>query len=162
MCYSYIISSLKGDNEKIMAKYEDYLTDAALKSQIIDDFATALNYYMRRDGIKQQDLIDDLNLSSATISAWATGKRMPRPAAMKMLARYFHVSEEDMRRLPAWVDFAEVGNVDVEDDLYNLIHVLDAVKSISVGRVELPQYIVQNAVSAIKVILEYAKEKDTK
>lgn len=145
-----------------MDKYEDYLTDDVLKSQIIDDFATALNYYMKRDGIKQQDLIDDLNLSSATISAWVTGKRMPRPTAMKMLARYFHVPEEDMRRLPAWVDFAEVGNVDVEEDLYNLMHVLDAVKSISFGRVELPQYIVQNTVSAIKVVIEYAKEKNSK
>lgn len=145
-----------------MDKYEDYLTDDVLKSQIIDDFATALNYYMKRDGIKQQDLIDDLNLSSATISAWVTGKRMPRPTAMKMLARYFHVSEEDMRRLPAWVDFAEVGSVDVEEDLYNLMHVLDAVKSISFGRVELPQYIVQNTVSAIKVVIEYAKEKNSK
>lgn len=145
-----------------MDKYEDYLTDAALKSQIIDDFATALNYYMRRDGVKQQDLIDDLNLSSATISAWATGKRMPRPAAMKMLARYFHVPEEDMRRLPAWIDFAEVGNVDVEEDLYNMMHVLDAVKSISVDKLVLPQYIVQNLLSAIKVTLEYAKEKNNK
>lgn len=145
-----------------MDKYEDYLTDAALKSQIIDDFATALNYYMQRDGVKQQDLIDDLNLSSATISAWATGKRMPRPAAMKMLARYFHVPEEDMRRLPAWIDFAEVGNVDVEEDLYNMMHVLDAVKSISVDKLVLPQYIVQNLLSAIKVTLEYAKEKNNK
>ena len=145
-----------------MDKYEDYLTDAALKSQIIDDFATALNYYMQRDGVKQQDLIDDLNLSSATISAWATGKRMPRPAAMKMLARYFHVPEEDMRRLPAWIDFAEVGNVDVEEDLYNMMHVLDAVKSISVDKLVLPQYIVQNLLSAIKVTLEYAKEKINK
>ena len=67
-----------------------------------------------------------------------------------------------MRRLPAWIDFAEVGNIDIENDLYNLMHVLDAVKSISVGRVELPQYIVQNLLSAIKVALEYTKEKNNK
>nr|DAH21086.1 MAG TPA: Repressor protein CI [Caudoviricetes sp.] len=143
-----------------MAKYEDHLADADLKRQIIDDFSTALNYYMRRDGVRQQDLMNDLNLSSATVSTWVNGKRMPKPEAIKKLARYFHVSEGDMSRLPAWIDFAEVSNADVEEDLYNLMHVLDAVKSISVGRVELPQYIVQNTVSAIKVALEYAKEKN--
>lgn len=145
-----------------MAKYEDHLTDVDLKRQIIDDFSTALNYYMRRDGVRQQDLMNDLNLSSATVSTWVNGKRMPKPEAIKKLARYFHVSEGDMSRLPAWIDFAEVSNADVEEDLYNLMHVLDAVKSISVGRVVLPQYIVQNTVSAIKVALEYAKEKNNK
>ena len=145
-----------------MAKYEDYLTDVDLKQQIIDDFSTALNYYMKRDGIRQQDLMNDLNLSSATASTWVNGKRMPKPEAIKMLARYFHVPEEDMRRLPAWIDFAEVGNVDVEEDLYNLMHVLDAVKSISVDKLVLPEYIVQNLLSAIKVAIEYAKEKNIK
>ena len=145
-----------------MDKYEDYLTDVALKSQIIDDFATALNYYMRRDGVKQQDLIDNLNLSSATISAWATGKRMPRPAAMKMLARYFHVSEDDMRRLPAWIDFAECGEADMANELYEISHMLPTIKTIKVDGCVLPDYIKQNLLSAIKVALEYAKEKNTK
>lgn len=145
-----------------MDKYEDYLTDVALKSQIIDDFATALNYYMRRDGVKQQDLIDNLNLSSATISAWATGKRMPRPAAMKMLARYFHVSEDDMRRLPAWIDFAECGEADMANELYEISHMLPTIKTIKVDGCVLPDYIKQNLLSAIKVTLEYAKEKNNK
>ncbi len=145
-----------------MDKYEDYLTDVALKSQIIDDFATALNYYMRRDGVKQQDLIDNLNLSSATISAWATGKRMPRPAAMKMLARYFHVSEEDMRRLPAWIDFAECGEADMANELYEISHMLPTIKTIKIDGCVLPDYIKQNLLSAIKVALEYAKEKNNK
>lgn len=145
-----------------MDKYEDYLTDVALKSQIIDDFATALNYYMRRDGVKQQDLIDNLNLSSATISAWATGKRMPRPAAMKMLARYFHVSEDDMRRLPAWIDFAECGEADMANELYEISHMLPTIKTIKVDGCVLPDYIKQNLLSAIKVALEYAKEKNSK
>lgn len=145
-----------------MARYEDYEADIDYKAQMQDDFSTALNYYMRRDNIRQQDLIDNLKISSSTISNWVTGKRMPRPAAMKMLARYFHVSEEDMRRLPAWIDFAEFGNVEVEEDLYNLMHVLSTVKSVTIGKVELPQYIVQNLLSAIKVALDYAKDNNSK
>lgn len=145
-----------------METYEDYLTTTEFKTQMQDDFSTALNYYMRRDNVRQQDLIAALGISSSTMSNWVNGNRMPRPAALKMLAKYFHVSEEDMRRLPAWIDFAEVGNVDIEDDLYNLMHVLRTVKSTSIGRVELPQYIVQNLLSAIKVALDYAKDNNTK
>lgn len=145
-----------------METYEDYLTTTDYKTQMQDDFSTALNYYMQRDNVRQQDLIDNLKISSSTMSNWVNGKRMPRPAAMKMLARYFHVSEEDMRRLPAWIDFAEVGNVDIEEDLYNLMHVLSTVKSISIGVVELPPYIAQNLLSAIKVALDYAKDNNTK
>lgn len=145
-----------------METYEDYLTTTEFKTQMQDDFSTALNYYMRRDNVRQQDLIAALGISSSTMSNWVNGNRMPRPAALKMLAKYFHVSEEDMRRLPAWIDFAEVGNVDIEDDLYNLMHVLRTVKSTSIGRVELPQYIVQNLLSAIKVALDYAKDNSTK
>lgn len=145
-----------------METYEDYLTTTEFKTQMQDDFSTALNYYMQRDNVRQQDLIAALGVSSSTLSNWVNGNRMPRPAALKMLAKYFHVSEEDMRRLPAWIDFAEVGNVDIEDDLYNLMHVLRTVKSTSIGRVELPQYIVQNLLSAIKVALDYAKDNNTK
>lgn len=145
-----------------METYEDYLTTTEFKTQMQDDFSTALNYYMQRDNVRQQDLIVALGISSSTMSNWVNGNRMPRPAALKMLAKYFHVSEEDMRRLPAWIDFAEVGNVDIEDDLYNLMHVLRTVKSISTGRVKLPQYIVQNLLSAIKVALDYAEDNNTK
>lgn len=143
-----------------METYEDYLTTNEFKTQMQDDFSTALNYYMQRDNVRQQDLIVALGISSSTMSNWVNGNRMPRPAALKMLAKYFHVSEEDMRRLPAWIDFAEVGNVDIEDDLYNLMHVLRTVKSISTGRVKLPQYIVQNLLSAIKVALDYAEDNN--
>ena len=145
-----------------METYEDYLTTNEFKTQMQDDFSTALNYYMQRDNVRQQDLIVALGISSSTMSNWVNGNRMPRPAALKMLAKYFHVSEEDMRRLPAWIDFAEVGNVDIEDDLYNLMHVLRTVKSITTGRVKLPQYIVQNLLNAIKVTLDYAEDNNTK
>lgn len=145
-----------------MAKYEDYLTDVDLKQQIIDDFSTALNYYMRRDGVRQQDLMNDLNLSSATASTWVNGKRMPKPEAIKMLARYFHVSEEDMRRLPAWIDFAECGEADIATELYELLHMLQTINTVKVDGCILPDYIKQNLLSAIKVALEYAKEKNNK
>lgn len=140
-----------------METYEDYLTDAALKSQIIDDFSTALNYYMRRDGVKQQDLIDDLNLSSATISAWATGKRMPRPAAMKMLADYFHVSEEDMRRLPARVTSEEHDKADITDKLNELVYLLSHTRNIRVNGHTIPDYMAMNLFAPLSATLQYTE-----
>lgn len=144
-----------------METYEDYMNEE-LKLQMRNDFATALEYYMRRDNVNQQDLINDLGLNKSTISNWATGKRMPRPQFVRMLARYFHVSEEDMRRLPAWVDFAECGEADITTELYELLHMLQTIKTVKVDGCILPDYIKQNLISAIKVVLEYAKEKNNK
>lgn len=140
-----------------METYEAYLTDADLKQQIIDDFAVALNYYMRQDGVKQQDLIDDLNLSSATISAWATGKRMPRPAAMKMLARYFHVSEEDMRRLPARVTSEEHDKADITDKLNELVYLLSHTRDIRVNGHTIPDYMTMNLFAPLSATLQYTE-----
>lgn len=140
-----------------METYEAYLTDADLKQQIIDDFAVALNYYMRQDGVKQQDLIDDLNLSSATISAWATGKRMPRPAAMKMLARYFHVSEEDMRRLPARVTSKEHDKADITDKLNELVYLLSHTRDIRVNGHTIPDYMTMNLFAPLSATLQYTE-----
>ncbi len=145
-----------------MDSYEDYRNNKELKAQIQDDFSTALKYYMRRDKVRQQDLVESLGISSSTVSNWVAGNRIPRPAAMAMLAQYFHVSEEDMRRLPAWVDFADVGNANIENDLLNLSRIMSTVKSVSIGREELPTYIVQNLISAIKVALDYANDAKTK
>ena len=141
-----------------METYEDYLTDAALKSQIIDDFSTALNYYMRRDGVRQQDLMNDLNLSSATISAWATGKRMPRPAAMKMLADYFHVSEEDMRRLPARVTSEEHDKADITDKLNELVYLLSHTRDIRVNGHTIPDYMAMNLFAPLSATLRYTED----
>lgn len=144
-----------------MKTYEDYM-DEELKLQMREDFAAALEYYMRRDNVNQQDLINALGVNKSTISTWATGKRMPRPEAIKMLARYFHVSEEDMRRLPAWIDFAECGEADIANELYEISHMLPTIKTIKVDSCVLPDYIKQNLLSAIKVAIEYAKEKNNK
>lgn len=140
-----------------MGTYEDYLTDADLKQQIIDNFATALNYYMKRDGVKQQNLIDDLNLSSATISAWATGKRMPRTEAIKMLADYFHVSEEDMRRLPARVTSEEHDKADITDKLNELVYLLSNTRDIRVNGHTIPDYMAMNLFAPLSATLRYTE-----
>ena len=140
-----------------METYEDYLTDDILKSQIIVDFATALNYYMKCDGVKQRDLINDLNLSSATISTWVNGKRMPKPEAIKMLARYFHVSEEDMRRLPARVTSKEHDKADITDKLNELVYLLSHTRDIRVNGHTIPDYMTMNLFAPLSATLQYTE-----
>ena len=60
------------------------------------NFSKALKYYMGANGKKQQDLIHDLKISSATISQWVNGKAFPRMDRVETLAKYFNVSVSDM------------------------------------------------------------------
>lgn len=59
-------------------------------------FPKALKYYMSANGKKQQDLIIDLKLSSATVSQWVNGKSFPRMDRLEMLASYFNVTTTDL------------------------------------------------------------------
>jgi transcriptional regulator with XRE-family HTH domain len=59
-------------------------------------FPRALQYYMSINGKKQQDLIKDLNISSATLSQWVNGKMFPRMDKVEMLATYFRITTTDL------------------------------------------------------------------
>jgi len=60
------------------------------------NFPKALRYYMSANGKKQQDLIADLKLSSATVSQWVNGKAFPRMDRVEMLANYFGISTTEL------------------------------------------------------------------
>ena len=139
-----------------MKTYEDYKDDE-LKLQMHNDFATALEYYMRRDNVNQQDLINALGLNKSTISNWANGKRIPRPAAMKMLADYFHVSEEDMRRLPARVTSEEHDKADITDKLNELVYLLSNTRDIRVNGHTIPDYMTMNLFAPLSATLQYTE-----
>lgn len=140
-----------------MGTYEDY-KDAGFKSQTQNDFALALEYYMKRDSVKQQDLIDALKISSSTVSNWVNGNRMPMPAAMKMLADYFHVSEEDMRRLPARVTSEEHDKVDITDKLNELVYLLSHTRDIRVNGHTIPDYMILNLFAPLSATLQYSDD----
>ena len=54
-------------------------------------FVKNLRYLMEKKGITQADICRDLDVSSATVSDWCTGKKYPRVAAMQRLADLFGV-----------------------------------------------------------------------
>lgn len=60
------------------------------------NFPKALKYYLNINGKKQQDLIDDLSISSSTVSQWITGKMFPRMDKIETLAKYLGVSTSDL------------------------------------------------------------------
>lgn len=59
-------------------------------------FSKNLNKYMELNGKTQQDLINDLGLSSSTISNWCTGLKLPRMGKIQLLADYFHINKSDL------------------------------------------------------------------
>lgn len=60
------------------------------------NFPKALKYYMGLNNKKQQDLIQDLKLSSATVSQWVNGKAFPRMDRLEVLATYFNIDVNDL------------------------------------------------------------------
>lgn len=63
-------------------------------------FAKALNYYLNLKGKTQQDLINDLQFSSSTVSQWSTGKSFPRMDRVKIIADYLGIDKTDLLKDP--------------------------------------------------------------
>lgn len=59
-------------------------------------FVKKLKYYMDLKNINQVDLMNDLALSSSTVSNWCTGKKLPRMGKIQMLADYFGINKSDL------------------------------------------------------------------
>ena len=59
-------------------------------------FAKKLRYYMDINHKTQMDLMNDLGFSSATVSNWCTGKKLPRMDKMEILAEYFGIEKSDL------------------------------------------------------------------
>lgn len=59
-------------------------------------FSKNLKKYMELNNKTQADLINDLGLSSSTISNWYTGQKLPRMNKIEMLANYFGINKSDL------------------------------------------------------------------
>lgn len=59
-------------------------------------FSKNLKYYMNLNNKNQMDLINDLSLSSSTVSNWCTGLKLPRMDKVQMLADYFGILKSDL------------------------------------------------------------------
>lgn len=59
-------------------------------------FSKNLRYYMEKNQKNQMDLMNDLGLSSSTVSNWCTGLKLPRMDKVQMLADYFGIMKSDL------------------------------------------------------------------
>lgn len=59
-------------------------------------FSRQLRYYLDLNGKTQTDLMNDLGLSSSTVSSWCTGTKLPRMGKIQMLADYFKINKSDL------------------------------------------------------------------
>lgn len=72
------------------------------------NFSINLKRLMKKNNKTQNDMINDLGLSSATISSWVNGSRFPRMDKINLLADYFNVDEFILLAKPYDVFHAEV------------------------------------------------------
>lgn len=68
-------------------------TDAERNRKI---FARNFNYYLTIRHKTQNDIVQDLGMTSSTVSDWATGKKYPRVDKMQLLADYFGILKSDL------------------------------------------------------------------
>jgi len=63
------------------------------------EFSQNLKRIMDLRNKKQIDLINDLNLSKASVSSWVNGSRLPRMDKVDLLANYLGVKRSDLMGL---------------------------------------------------------------
>ena len=61
-----------------------------------DAFVKNLRDLMEAKGISQADICRELDISSATVSDWCTGKKYPRMDKVELLANYFGILKSDL------------------------------------------------------------------
>ncbi len=69
--------------------------DTELKEQHKKIFSKKLNFFMKLNHKKQDDIINDLGIKKSTISTWCRGEKMPRVNGIQLLADYFNVQISD-------------------------------------------------------------------
>jgi len=58
-----------------------------------EDFGPWLARQLRRQGMSQQDLADKVAVTRAAVSAWVTGRAMPRPETVRLIAEALGVEQ---------------------------------------------------------------------
>ncbi|URN83517.1 helix-turn-helix transcriptional regulator [Acetobacterium wieringae] len=55
-----------------------------------------ISKYRAMKGLTQNDLAEDLNVTSGAVGMWETGKRVPNLEMAKVIADYFNVTIEEI------------------------------------------------------------------
>lgn len=59
-------------------------------------FARNLNYYLKKNGENQIDIVKFLGVSKSTVSAYCSGSQVPRIDKIELLAQHFGIEKSDL------------------------------------------------------------------
>ena len=59
-------------------------------------FSKNLRYYLELDGRTQADLCEFMKVSSATVSDWCNGKKMPRMDKIQTICNWLRIEKSDL------------------------------------------------------------------
>ncbi len=65
-------------------------------SNVRDYFRTNLNYYLEKSGHTQLELSEAIGVSTATVSEWCNGKKLPRMNKIEEIANWLGLSISDL------------------------------------------------------------------
>lgn len=124
-------------------------------------FVKKLNYYMNLNNKKQIDLMNDLNLSSATVSSWCNGKKLPRMGKIQMLADYFGIEKSDLLEQKSQQELTEYDKKEITKILSDTETLLNQEGLMFDGEPASPESI-DSILSAMKIGMEMAKKNNKK
>jgi len=87
-------SKILNQNFDIHIDKTDYYEEQ--KERIKRLFAVNLKYWLEREGKKQIDLCNHLGVSSATVSNWSTGTKMPRTDKIQAICNWLGIELSDL------------------------------------------------------------------
>ena len=143
--------------EKEDSSYQSYYINEEYRNV----FVRKLNYYMALNGKKQIDLINDLGLSSATVSSWCTGAKLPRMDKIQMLANYLGIEKSDLIEEKSRQKSIFTLKKDISEILSDTEALLNQKGLILDGELANEESIIY-IISAMKIGLELAKTNNKK
>ena len=126
-------------------------------------FSKNLNFFMDLNNKTQMDLMNDLHLSSSTVSNWCTGLKLPRMDKIQLLADYFHINKSDLleefdpklneKKKETWIliecysQLNNDGRKRLQAYAENLLNLQRADESVSTPSkvVDIPEHLISNA-----------------
>lgn len=120
-------------------------------------FSQNLNYYLKKKGYNQSDLLKAINVSKSTMSTWCRGTRLPRMHHIQALADYLNIEKsmliEDM-------NIENKENKDISSIINNIENLLENNKDIILKGEPLNQDIATLLISYIQEGLELIKKEN--
>ena len=96
------------------------------------NFVDGLRALMKRRGITQQQLADDLKITRKTVSLWCIGRGYPDPYNMEKLIKYFNIPENFFDN---WEDFFKQrenwDNYYKDNFIFEKLEILENIEKIS-------------------------------